>query len=225
MSQTAAVAQPSTPTAIIAVNGVRNFKYPPLSDRQIADHIQSVPAVRKTTQKKTVERFRCASTRDFYTAIDMLRFGYHYSIIPEQTALSAKQAKLLWAKFQGEYPDCNVQQPSTRNPTSLSIKNRSTKIHTSILMLAYRTGGHEIEITHTVDIQALNKAWMLYRKTVRHASSAPSKCAEININQAWGLAKMLTDGRACFEYCDHCDCWFFTSIEQQTTLHCPFCKD
>jgi len=207
------------------IQDVDAFSYHLPHHSHILDHASHAFTISrpKPVQKKFAERFRCASVSDFCTAADMLRFGYHHSIIPEQTSLSAKQAKLLWEKFRLETPDCIAQPSSSRNPASLPIKNKNTKIHTSILMQAYRICGQDI--MHAVDIQALNKAWMIYKKTVRQANGADSKCVQININQAWGLAKMLTDGRGCFEYCDHCQCWFFTSIEQQTTLHCPFCKD
>jgi len=178
---------------------------------------------RNIIPRKSIERFRCASISDFCMATDMLRLGYHHSIIPEHTSLSVKQTKLLWEKFKIEHPQECVQRQSSRNPTSLQIKNKNTKIHASILMQAYRSFGGQ-QVMQCVDIQSLNKAWDRYRKTVKQANIMDLKCGEITINQAWGLAKMLTDGKASFDYCENCQCWFFTPIDQQTTLHCPFCK-
>jgi len=178
---------------------------------------------RSIIPRKSIERFRCASISDFRMATDMLRLGYHHGIIPEHTSLSVKQAKLLWEKFKIEHPQACSQIQSPRNPTSLQIKNKNTKIHASMLMQAYRSFGGQ-QVMQCVDIQSLNKAWDSYRRTVKQANITNLKCGEITINQAWGLAKMLTDGKASFDYCEDCQCWFFTPIEQQTTLHCPFCK-
>jgi len=193
--------------------------------RPIREHIQSSLAepLHETVNRKSLERFRYARINDFCMATDMLRLGYHYSIIPEQTSLSTKQAKLLWEKFKREHPEQCKQGNPPRIPTSLQIKNKSTKIHASILMQAYRSFGGQ-RIMQSVDIAALNKAWDSYRTTVKQASITDLKCGEITINQAWGLAKMLTDGKANFDYCEDCQCWFFSPVEQQTTLNCPFCK-
>jgi len=198
----------------------RHFSPRPIQERFAS---LSVEPSQNIIFRKSIERFRCASISDFCAATDMLRLGYHHSLIPEHTSLSVKQAKLLWEKFKREHPQAHTQAQSSRNPTSLQIKNKNTKIHASVLMQAYRNFGGQ-RITQTIDIQALNKAWDSYRETVKQANITDLKCGEISINQAWGLAKMLTDGKASFDYCEDCQCWFFTPIEQQTTLHCPFCK-
>jgi len=197
----------------------------PLHRRYMRDRIDPIalPHLCKPTQRKSIERFRCASINDFCLASDMLRFGYHYSIITEQTSLSIKQAKLLWEKFKFENPGQITPTQMSRNPTSLKIKSKCTKMHASILMQAYRSFGDQ-QAMQFVDIQALNNAWNSYRKTVEQANITDLKSEAININQAWGLAKMLTDGKGSFDYCEHCQCWFFTAIEQQTTVHCPFCQ-
>jgi len=198
----------------------RSFSPRHVRERFTPSHVESSQTI---IPRKSIERFRCASISDFCMATDMLRLGYHHSLIPEHTSLSVKQVRLLWEKFKKEYPQACVQVRSSRSPISLQIKNKNTKIHASILMQAYRSLGGQ-RIMQSVDIAALNKAWDSYRATVKQTNIADLKCAEITINQAWGLAKMLTNGNASFDYCDHCQCWFFSSVEQQTTLHCPFCK-
>jgi len=185
--------------------------------------MHTIQPAQKIAKNQAQERFRCTRITDFCLATDMLKFGYHHSVIAEQTGLSPKQTKSLWDKCSRE----KLIQPSAdnnpRTPTALKISNRNTKIHISLLMQAYRKIGGQ-GIMRAVDIPALNSAWNFYGETVRQSSLTNARHTLITINQAWGLARMLKNGKACFEYCPDCQCWFFTAIEQQTTLCCPFCR-
>jgi len=191
------------------------------SEPQIMSAPVSVP--KKSVQTRASSRFRYARITDFCMATDMMRLGYHYTVVAEQTRLSMKQAKSLWEKLKSEgllLPSCSLK---LRHPTAVKITNRTAKIHVSIMMQAYRRlGGHGI--MQAIDICSLNTAWGCYQQTFNQPNIVLDHDEMLTINQAWGLARMLKENQACFEYCSYCQSWFFTCIEEQTTLSCPFCR-
>jgi len=215
---------PLFPTVAVAHDDISCIRVP---QQHMPVWTQAKPIREQSVQKRVSnpaqERFRCTRITDFCMASDMMRFGYHYTVVAEQTRLSMKQCKSLWGKFKNEGllpPACATK---LRHPTALKISNMAAKIHASILMQAYRKlGGQGIMLD--VDIPALNAAWNFYGETVKQSNITDAHHVPITINQAWGLARMLKENQACFEYCPDCQCWFFTPFEQHTTLCCPFCR-
>lgn len=52
-----------------------------------------------------------------------------------------------------------------------------------------------------------------------------AKWTPLDITDAWCLASELRSGEGMLEECNKCKCTYYTSVNQRTSVDCPFCKE
>lgn len=151
--------------------------------------------------------------------------GYTPKIIALHTGLSPKQVKTLCKRL--EESGLEVMAPShnrsTRTGATL-LRNHTLRMHASIFMGLYRKiGGSSVELSICID--SLEVAFKMYNSTLQEMYKIDQtlQIEHYSINDCWGLATELRSDEAHFINCSGCDLDYFVSINQRTSVSCPFC--
>lgn len=144
--------------------------------------------------------------------------GYITKIIMLETGLTYKQIRRLHRELGEGRPRRRV----IRSGATL-IHNHTTKLQASVLMQLYINLGGQA-VLRSVDIAALSKAYRAYQ-IIREDIPSMACWVPFDITDAWCLAAELRENEAMIETCRHCQCTYFTSVNQRTLVECPFCRE
>lgn len=156
-------------------------------------------------------------------ARNMALAGYVTKIIMIETGLTYKQVRRMYKELEDEGLEIYRKSRTSRGGATL-IHSHTSKIEASLLMgLYYNIAGEEA--LRSINIDSLHVAYQMYcsiRNEVPGMKGARWKM--LDITDAWCLAQELRSGEAMIETCHSCKCNYFTSINQRTSVNCPFCK-
>ncbi|HGS4535089.1 TPA: FlhC family transcriptional regulator [Vibrio cholerae] len=148
--------------------------------------------------------------------------GYITKIIMIETGLTYKQVRRLYKDLENDGYELKRKSRTFRGGATL-IQSHTSKIQASLLMQLYCNIGGEV-VLKSVQITALNKAFRMYHAIRKEVSGMKgARWAPFDITDAWCLASELRSGDGMMEYCDTCQCTYFTSVNQRTCVECPFC--
>lgn len=158
------------------------------------------------------------------TARHMAIAGYITKIIMIETGLTYKQVRRLYKDLENGGFILERKSRAFRGGATL-IHSHTSKMQASLLMQLYCNIGGE-DVLRSVNIQALNKAYRMYHAIRKEVPGMRGmKWTPFDITDAWCLAQELRSGDAMMEDCRICRCTYFTSVNQRTSVECPFCKD
>jgi len=159
----------------------------------------------------------------FIMAREMAISGYISKIITIEHKLTYKQIRRVY-RYLKEYGYILKKKSRAYRSGATLIRNYISKIHASLLMqLYYNIGGKEVLVS--INIEALTKAFTLYYNIYSEIPEVDNKkWLPFDITDAWCLADELRSNNAMIENCNICNCSYFTSINQSTSVDCPFCK-
>lgn len=170
---------------------------------------------------------RTKSTANFRMvamARTMALAGFVNKIITIETSLTYKQVKSIRDTLVKEGHEIKRKSRTVRGGGTL-IKNHVSKIQASILMASYYNFGGR-EVFRSINIDALIKAFTMYNGIIEEMQERiNANWFPFDISDAWSLALELRDANAMLEFCDTCKCAYFTSVNQDSLIECPFCLD
>lgn len=153
--------------------------------------------------------------------------GYITKIIVLETGLTSKQVRRVYDELRDE----NIVVTSRRKSRSLRggstlIVSQQTKIEASVLMGMYHSiGGNRIYTS--IDLNSLHRAYQYYvavQAEVKEISCVQKgKEPVFDLTDTWCLAHELRTNQAMLEKC-RCGCVSFTSVNQRSSVDCPFCE-
>ncbi|MCG3760916.1 regulator [Vibrio cincinnatiensis] len=155
-------------------------------------------------------------------ARNMALIGYISQIIMIETGLTYMQIRRLYKELKDEGLTIRRKSHKVRGGATI-IHSHTSKIEASLLMQLYFniTGKSALR---SININTLHSAYELY-SSVRSETLGMhgARWQMLDITDAWCLAQELRSGEAMIETCPSCKCNYFTSVNQRTSVNCPFC--
>lgn len=150
----------------------------------------------------------------------MLLAGYTSHIVMLEASLSYKQLRRVVASLKKEGGVIDRESRTMRTGATIITSYRS-KVSASILMQLYRNIGGE-PVFREIKLNALHTAYQMYIGLLGELPSNEIK--PLCLSDAWSLARELRSAEAMYEHCERCGCDYFTSVNQRTSVDCPFCS-
>ncbi|WP_347364515.1 FlhC family transcriptional regulator [Vibrio vulnificus] len=158
------------------------------------------------------------------TARNMALAGYITKIIMVETGLTYKQVRRMYKELEDEGLEVFRKSRTARGGATL-IHSHTSKIEASLLMQLYYNIAGEAAL-RSINIDALHVAYQMYCAIRNETAGIKGiRWQMLDITDAWCLAQELRSGQAMIETCHSCKCNFFTSVNQRTSVDCPFCKN
>ncbi len=144
--------------------------------------------------------------------------GYSRAAASRQTGLGREQCRCIFQRvsLQG-YP--LGRQGRLRSSLTL-MRNREEKLQVSLLMVLYCVLGGE-DVYKAIQLPALRQALQRYRSIQQ--THLMTHWKNLDITDAWSLARELLRKEAYIKACPSCGIPNFTSVNQYTSVGCPFC--
>ncbi len=149
------------------------------------------------------------------SAYEMALIGYSVPIIAAQENIEREKCRAFVNKLaQRGY---NVEHKQRLQSSKMLLRNKEDKIYASLFMLTYIIlGGNAVY--RNIECSILEMAFEIYPNI-----QGENTISNLDINSAWSMAKELRDGDAYMKNCVECDMPYFISINEHTTVKCPFC--
>lgn len=156
------------------------------------------------------------------TARNMALAGYITKIIMVETGLTYKQVRRMYKELEDEGLEVFRKSRTARGGATL-IHSHTSKIEASLLMQLYYNIAGEAAL-RSINIDALHVAYQMYCAIRNETPGIKGiRWQMLDITDAWCLAQELRSGEAMIETCHSCKCNYFTSVNQRTSVNCPFC--
>ncbi|QBB14602.1 FlhC family transcriptional regulator [Edwardsiella piscicida] len=158
-------------------------------------------------------------------ARNMALSGYISKIITIETGLTYKQVRRLCKDLERDGFSIERKSRAVRGGATI-IQSNNDKIQASILMQLYCNIGTIAIVTRSIEIAALDKVFRIYHAIRAEVPGMKgAKWTPLDITDAWCLASELRSGEGMLEECNKCKCTYYTSVNQRTSVDCPFCKE
>ncbi len=151
-------------------------------------------------------------------AHEMALSGYSKAATALHTGFHPEECRCIFGRLKRQ--GYLLGQQGRLRGSLMIVRNRERKIQISLLMLIYCTLGGQ-RVYESIQLSDLGKAFLQYRKMQKTYSM--HHWDDLDINDAWSLARELRDGEAFIKTCRSCDLPNFTSLHQYTSVDCPFC--
>ncbi|HFQ4862422.1 TPA: FlhC family transcriptional regulator [Vibrio vulnificus] len=152
----------------------------------------------------------------------MALIGYISQIIMIETGLTYKQIRRLYKELKDEGLTFRRKSHKVRGGATI-IHSHTSKIEASLLMQLYYNIAGEAAL-RSINIDALHVAYQMYCAIRNETPGIKGiRWQMLDITDAWCLAQELRSGEAMIETCPGCKCNYFTSVNQRTSVNCPFC--
>lgn len=149
--------------------------------------------------------------------------GYASKTIELQTGANYKQAQKIRCSLECEGKYRKGHKDIANRAVSGIVRDHCSKYQASVLMQMYSViAGEGYKVTLNMD--ALNSAYNLYVSLMAEIRTERLRPYQLlSINDGWVLAAKLKIGEAILENCPHCHALYLCSVNQNTTIDCPFC--
>lgn len=156
----------------------------------------------------------------------MILSGYITYIVQIETGISGKRVRAIRNSLKEEGHDIENGSRSFRSSKTL-LNSRKSKIAASLSMALYYRFGRD-EVLNTINIEALTKAYSMYRAITLDAPHDKLVCFKepiFTISDLWAFASELRSGESVIFNCKQCKCDYYSAFEESTLIDCPFCDD
>ncbi len=164
------------------------------------------------------------SKSDQKTAYEMALSGFDIPSVSQQIGIDYRQSKYFFDSLEKQgYPIQKQQRKQRLRGSFTLLPNREGKIQITLLMQVYfkLVGSHSDSAP--IQLSSLQKAFRLCQRI--QSVNKINDWMDIDIGDAWSMARELQDKKAYIKYCRSCEVSYFSSIHQHTTINCPFCPN